>query len=162
MTWDGSRDIAANTVNVRDFTLTMENGGAFSMAAILGKLPAASAMNDPDASAKASQVEIHTITLRYDDMSLAGRVLDYLAQQQGITRQAYADQITAALPFMLAALNNAEFQNQVSGALGTFLKDPKSLTLKIEPPRRFRDRDHEHRRISAGQLAGAAQRIGDG
>ena len=133
MTWDGSRDLAAGTVNVRDFTLSMQDGGTFSMAAILGKLPAPSAMNDADASAKASEVEVHTVTLRYDDNSLTGRILDYLAQQQGITRQAYADQIAAALPFMLAALNNPEFQNQVSTALGAFLKDPQSLTVKIEP-----------------------------
>jgi hypothetical protein len=134
MTWDGSRDLAARTVNVRDFTLSMQDGGEFSISAILGKLPAPSAMNDADASAKASEVEVHTITLRYDDNSLAGRILDYLAQQQGITRQAYADQIAAALPFMMAALNNPEFQNEVSTALGAFLKDPQSLTVKIEPP----------------------------
>jgi hypothetical protein len=133
LAWDGSRDLAADTINVRDFTVSMQDGGEFSMAAILGKLPAANTMNDADASSKASQVEVHTITLRYDDNSLAGRILDYLAKQQGIERQAYADQIAAALPFMLAALNNPEFQNEVAGAVGAFLKDPQSLTIKIEP-----------------------------
>jgi hypothetical protein len=73
------------------------------------------------------------MTLRYDDKSLAGRVMDELAKQQGITREDYANQIAGALPFLLAALNNPEFQNQVAGALGTFLKQPQSLTVKLQP-----------------------------
>jgi hypothetical protein len=72
LSWDGSRDLTADTVDIRDFTLSMQDGGEFSMAAVLGKLPAANTMNDSDASAKASEVEVHTITLRYDDTRWPG------------------------------------------------------------------------------------------
>ena len=54
-------------------------------------------------------------------------------KQQGLTREDYAKQIAGALPFLLAALNNQAFQNKVAGALGAFLQDPKSLTIKLAP-----------------------------
>jgi hypothetical protein len=76
---------------------------------------------------------VHNLTVRYDDNSLAGRVLDFMAQQQGVTREDYAKQITAALPFLLMALNNPAFQDEVAKAVSGFLQDPKSLTIEIAP-----------------------------
>ena len=146
VSWDGSRDPAADTMTLRDFTLNIQDGGAFSISGIMGKLPAPTALNDPDGAAKAANMEVHTVTVRYEDASLAGRVLDFLAQQQGISREDYANQIAGALPFLLAALNNPEFQNEVAGAVGTFLKDPQSLTVKIEP----------EAPISGGEIMGIA------
>jgi hypothetical protein len=133
LTWDGSRDPGAKTLTVRNFTLSLNDGGAFSINGQFGNLPAPAEMNDPGAASKASQMQIHDMTLRYQDQSLAGRILDMLAKQQGISRADYAKQISGALPFLLAALNNPAFQNQVAGAVGTFLQDPKSLTVKLAP-----------------------------
>jgi hypothetical protein len=133
VSWDGSRDAAAKTMTLRDFTLSVQDGGALSVSGIMGNLPAATALNDADAAAKAAAMEVHTVTVRYEDASLAGRILDLLAQQQGISREDYANQIAGALPFLLAAINNPEFQNEVAGAVGAFLKDPQSLTVKIQP-----------------------------
>jgi len=134
VTWDGTRDRAANKMTVRDFTVSIQDGGDLSITGILGKLPEPRALNDADASNKASAVEVHTMTVRYDDKSLAGRILDYMAKQQGVARADYANQIAAALPFLLSSLNNPEFQNEVAAAVGAFLKDPRSLTIKFEPP----------------------------
>lgn len=133
LSWDGSRDVAANTLTVRDFTLSIQDGGNLSFTGVMGNLPEPTALNDADAPAKANAIKVHTITLRYVESSLAGRILDWLAGQQGISRADYANQISAALPFLLATVNNPEFQKELSDAVGAFLKDPKSLTLKIEP-----------------------------
>jgi hypothetical protein len=134
VTWDGSRDVAAKTMTVRDFTVSIQEGGELSFQGVMGNLPDPTVLNDADAPAKANDVEVHTVTVRYEEESLAGRILDWMAQKQGITRADYANQIAAALPFLLAAVNNPEFRNELAGAVGTFLKDPQSLTLKIEPP----------------------------
>ena len=133
VTWDGSRDIGAKTLTVRDFTIRIQDGGDLSFTGKMGNLPEPTALNDADAPAQANSVEVHTITVRYEEASLVGRILDWMAQQQGISRADYANQISAALPFLLAAVNNPEFQNELAGAVGAFLKDPRSLTLKIEP-----------------------------
>src|SRR4029079_9174587 len=79
------------------------------------------------------KTQLHNLTIRYDDKSLAGRVLDFLAKQQNLSRDDYAKQISAALPFLLAAINNPPFQSQVAAAVGGFLKDPKSLTIDFAP-----------------------------
>jgi hypothetical protein len=133
VTWDGSRDLAADTVTVRDATISLQDGGTFKLTGKVGNVPEPRQMNDADATAKATEMEVHTLTFRYDDQSLAGRVLDLMAQQQGVDRAQYVQQISGALPFLLAALNNPEFQNQVAGALGAFLQDPKSLSVTIAP-----------------------------
>ncbi|HEX2255591.1 MAG TPA: hypothetical protein VHG92_02620, partial [Afifellaceae bacterium] len=133
LTWDGSRDAAAKTLDLRDVTLSIRDGGQLKISGRFGNLPEPTALNDADASAKAAAAEIHTLTVRYEDESLAGRILDMMAEQQGISREEYASQIAGALPFLLAALNNPEFQNEVAGAVGTFLQDPKSLTITLEP-----------------------------
>jgi hypothetical protein len=133
LTWDGSRDPAAKTLDLRDVTVSIKDGGDLKISGKFGNLPEPTALNDADATSKAAESEVHTLTVQYVDNSLAGRILDMLAKQQGISREDYANQIAGALPFLLAAINNPEFQNEVSGAIGTFLQDPQSLTIKIEP-----------------------------
>ena len=90
-------------------------------------------LNDPAAAGNVTKTKVHELTIRYDDHSLAGRVLDFLAKQQGLARADYAKQISDALPFLLIALNNPGFQEQVAAAVSSFLQDPKSLTIEIAP-----------------------------
>ena len=133
ITWDGSRDLGAKTLTVRDFTIRIQDGGELSFTGVMGNLPEPTVLNDADAPEKANSVEVHTMTLHYQEASLVARILDWMAKQQGISRADYANQISAALPFLLAAVNNPEFQNELAGAIGAFLKDPRSFTLKVEP-----------------------------
>jgi hypothetical protein len=133
LTWDGSRDLAAKTATIRDFTLSFQDGGDLSIWGIVGDLPDPRTLNDPTAAGSVSKTKVHELTIRYDDHSLAGRVLDFLAQQQGLARADYAKQISDALPFLLIAINNPGFQEQVATAVSSFLQDPKSLTIEIAP-----------------------------
>ncbi len=135
LTWDGSRDPAAKTLDLRDVTVSIKDGGDLKISGKFGNLPEPTALNDADATSKAAEAEVHTLTVQYVDKSLAGRILDLVAKQQGMPREDYAKQIAGALPFLLAQIGIAEteFQNEVAGALSTFLQDPQSLTIKIEP-----------------------------
>jgi hypothetical protein len=131
--WEGGRDPATDELTVEDFTLTMLDGGSLTLTGKVGNLPFAR-IEDPTASADAaSQVTIHNVTLEYVDESLTRRILDTMAQAQGMTGEQYGQQLAAALPFMLAAINNPAFQQQLAGALGAFLQDPQSLTIEIAP-----------------------------
>jgi len=133
VTWDGSRDLAAKTATIRDFTVSIHDGGDLSIWGVVGELPDPHTLNDPTAAGSVSKTKVHELTIRYDDHSLAGRVLDFLAQQQGLSRADYAKQISDALPFLLIAINNPAFQEQVATAVSGFLQDPKSLTIEIAP-----------------------------
>ncbi|MCV0396337.1 MAG: hypothetical protein K5872_03800 [Rhizobiaceae bacterium] len=79
------------------------------------------------------QLTFHGATIRFEDQTLTGKVLDYFAKQQGAQRSDIANQAKAILPFMLAQLNNPEFAAQVSAAASAFLDAPQSLTISAMP-----------------------------
>ena len=117
VSWDSSRDVAAKTMTIRDFTVDVHDGGELSVNGVVGNLPDPRVLDDAGAASKASKAEVHQLTVRYRDNSLAGRVLDALAKRQGLTRNEYTQQLTAALPFLLLTLNNPAFQAQVTAAV---------------------------------------------
>ena len=81
-----------------------------------------------------SKTEVHELTIRYDDNSLAGRILDFLAKQQGLSRAEYAqaDLRRAALPAAGAEQPGLPGPGRAPRSSG-FLQDPKSLTIEIAP-----------------------------
>jgi hypothetical protein len=92
-------------------------------------------------------VVLNSISLKYVDDSLAVRMLDMQAKQQGMEREQYVQQISMALPFMLSAINNQDFQNQVATAAGSFLSNPGTIELNVKP----------EKPMSAAEIMGIAQ-----
>ncbi|MGO4839515.1 hypothetical protein AB4144_45450, partial [Rhizobiaceae sp. 2RAB30] len=79
------------------------------------------------------QLTFNSTSIRFDDDSLTGKVLDYVAAQQNAKPADIANQAKALLPFMLATLNNPEFTTQATQAVTTYLDGPKSLQISAEP-----------------------------
>jgi hypothetical protein len=79
------------------------------------------------------QLEIGGISIRFDDASLTGKLLDFYAQQKHTTRAALVNQVKGALPVALAKLHDPDFAAEVTQAVGTFLDDPKSIEIKVAP-----------------------------
>jgi hypothetical protein len=79
------------------------------------------------------QLTFHGATIRFDDDSLTGKVLDYVAKQQGIKPEDIANQAKAVVPFLMAQLNNAELTKNVTEAVNAYLDDPQSLEIKAAP-----------------------------
>jgi hypothetical protein len=80
-----------------------------------------------------SQLSIASMQIDFTDDSLTGNLLDYYAKQSGQTRDQLIDGLTGMLPGVLASLQNPEFQTEVTEAVTAFLKDPKSLTVSVDP-----------------------------
>ncbi|MYZ48500.1 hypothetical protein [Propylenella binzhouense] len=133
VSWDGRLDAETKLLDIQKLDVTMENGGVLTFSGQVGNVPLSPSAESVDAAGLASQLVVHKLTLRYEDQSLARRVLDDQARRQGVPPDQYAQQLSAALPFLLMTLNNPEFQNQVAGAVGSFLTDPQSLTVEIAP-----------------------------
>lgn len=72
-------------------------------------------------------------SIRFEDDSLTGRLLDYFAKQQGVSAKDLANQAKAMVPFLMAQLNNPELAAQVSAALNTYLDDPRSIEISAAP-----------------------------
>ncbi len=133
VSWDSSRDMAAKTMTIRDFTIDIHDGGTLTIKGVMGNLPDPRVLDDAGAASKASGTEVHQLTVSYLDNSLAGRILDALAKRQGLNREEYVQQLSAALPFLLLTLNNPAFQKQVSAAVKGFLANPHSLRISLDP-----------------------------
>lgn len=146
------------------FEISVENAGDFSIAYQLNGYTPAFAKSlaqiqeqmatNPEGSEAAgmaiiglvSQLSVASVEIDYTDASLTGKLLDYFAKQNGQTRDELVAGLTGMLPAMLGMLQNPEFQTEVTTAVETFLKDPKSLTIAIAPDAP----------IAATQIIGAA------
>ncbi|MBZ9704150.1 MULTISPECIES: hypothetical protein [unclassified Mesorhizobium] len=80
------------------------------------------------------QLSFNSASIRFDDDSLTGKVLDYVGKQQGMSGKDIANQAKAIVPFGMAQLNNPELTAQVTAAVGKYLDDPKSLEISAKPP----------------------------
>lgn len=132
ISFDVSRDPETQLMTIDDFTMSMQDAGSLTVTGEVANVPDPAAFRKAERAAVA-QTEIQNLTLTIQDQSLTGKILDFQAGKQGITREQYAQQIAGALPFLLAALNNQQFQNQVASAVGTFLQNPQTLTVTIDP-----------------------------
>ncbi|SEP97974.1 hypothetical protein SAMN05216548_10292 [Faunimonas pinastri] len=132
LNWDGARDPKTQLVTLNDFTLDLKDGGTLKLTGQVGNVPVGAAAPDSP-GAIASQAVIHNLKLRYEDHSLASRILKAQSEQQGVSPDQYAQQLGMALPFLLSAIGNQKFASEVSGAVSTFLKNPQSLTVTLAP-----------------------------
>ncbi|MGX5849551.1 hypothetical protein ACWGTO_20985 [Mesorhizobium sp. PL10] len=80
------------------------------------------------------QLSFNSASVRFDDDSLTGKVLEYVGKQQGMSGKDIANQAKAIVPFGMAQLNNPELTAEVTAAVSTYLDDPKSLEISAEPP----------------------------
>jgi hypothetical protein len=72
-------------------------------------------------------------TIRYDDASLAGKLLDYFAKAQGVEKAQLVEGLKAMVPQMVAGMGIPELVDLVSPPVSTFLDDPQSLEIKVAP-----------------------------
>lgn len=79
------------------------------------------------------QLTFHSASLRFDDDSLTGKALEFLAAQQGMKGADLANQAKAIVPFLMAQLNNPDLTTQVTAAVTAYLDEPKSIEVAAEP-----------------------------
>lgn len=80
------------------------------------------------------QLTFHTASVRFDDDSLTGKLLDYVAKQQGAKPEDIANQAKALAPIMLAQVTTDQnLIKNVADAVSAFLSDPKSIEVSAAP-----------------------------
>ncbi|KQT50770.1 hypothetical protein ASG43_05735 [Aureimonas sp. Leaf454] len=80
-----------------------------------------------------SQLSLASTVIEFEDDSFTNKMLDHQAKQAGTTREALVAGLVGQVGPMLQMLQNPEFQTEVTTAVETFLKDPQSLRIAIEP-----------------------------
>ncbi len=79
------------------------------------------------------QMNFISASIRFDDASVTGRVIDYAAKQAGQPRDAIIAQSKAVIPFAVAQLKDPEFAAKVTAAASAYMDNPKSLEIKATP-----------------------------
>lgn len=78
-------------------------------------------------------VSIVGASVRYDDASLAGKLLDFFAEQSGVDRATFVAGIKAQLPAILAGSGVPALNDIAIPPVEAFLDDPKNLEVKVAP-----------------------------
>ena len=79
------------------------------------------------------QLTFHSAEISFVDDTLTGKVLEFVAGNQGMRPADVANQAKAVVPFVLAQLNNPELTAQASQAISSFLDSPQNLTISAMP-----------------------------
>ncbi|MCD2471015.1 hypothetical protein LQ948_07320 [Jiella sp. MQZ9-1] len=80
-----------------------------------------------------SQLSLGSADITFTDDSLTDKLLDYFAKKQNKTREQLISQIEMTVPAALAQLQNPDFQKKVADAVSTYLKQPQSLSVSVDP-----------------------------
>lgn len=136
----GSWDDKAGRLDIPTLTIGAADVGTLKIAATIGGVTPEVIEGLKKAEAdQAKQMElmqslqVEMLSLRWEDASLTGRVLDMQAKQQGVDAKTYAKQVKLLLPTILSMIGNKDFEKKVAGAAGSFLEAPKSLTIAARP-----------------------------
>ena len=78
-------------------------------------------------------LSVEKLSLRYEDASLAKRILSNQAKKQGVPADALVQQLSAMVPMIVSQIGNKDFEKKISTAVAAFLKAPKSLTVSATP-----------------------------
>lgn len=79
------------------------------------------------------QLSFHGLTLRFEDDSLTGKLLQYTADKQGAQPSDVVGMARMIIPMQLTPFLGEELTGRVTEAVGTFLDDPQNIEIRAEP-----------------------------
>lgn len=79
-------------------------------------------------------VSIVGASVRYDDASLAGKLLEFFATQSGTDRATFVSGIKSMLPALIGQAGIPALTDLVVPPVSAFLDNPQSLEVKVAPP----------------------------
>ena len=82
----------------------------------------------------AQGISIAGASIRYDDASLAGKLLDFFGAAQGADRATLVEGLKAMLPQMLAGTGVPALADLIVPPVSAFLDNPQSLEVAVAPP----------------------------
>ncbi|MEQ1955368.1 hypothetical protein [Mesorhizobium sp. CN2-181] len=149
----GSWQLSDGRMGLSQFDVTVDNAGTFGMTYDIGGYTPdfIKAMQDvqkqmaaqpegADNSAQGlamlglmQQLTFQAASLRWDDDSLTGKVIDYVAKLQNMKPEDIKNQAKAIVPFLTAQLNNPDLSAALTAAVTKYLDDPQSLEISAEP-----------------------------
>ncbi|MDQ6434960.1 hypothetical protein RB623_12960 [Mesorhizobium sp. LHD-90] len=150
---EGSWNPADGRMDFSTYDITVDNAGTFGMTFDIGgytpdfiralqevqkQMAAQPAGADDSAQGLAmlglmQQLTFHSASMRWDDDSLTGKAIDYIAKMQNMKPEDIKNQAKAIVPFLTAQLNNPDLSAAITAAVTKYLDDPQSIEVSAEP-----------------------------
>jgi hypothetical protein len=150
----GTWNLADGRLNVTENDVVVENAGKFGFKADISGYTldfikqlqevqkkmaaqpageAATSAGELEMLALMQQLSLNGATVRFDDASLTGKIIDYVAKQQGQKREDIVNVAKAGLPFLLMQMQLPDLAAAISPAINSYLDDPRSIEIKAAP-----------------------------
>lgn len=126
-------DRAEETMRIDGVRLAALDMGALTVTALLGGVTP-EALTDPEAAAALdSEATLRRLELRYEDASLADRLLEMAARDEGLSTEEMRGQLIEAIQVEVRTATD-QLTKEVLRAIETFLAEPGTIRIVAEPP----------------------------
>lgn len=79
------------------------------------------------------QLNFHGLSLRFDDASLTGKLLEFVASKQGGKPADVVKQAEAIIPLQVSPYLGPDMTRELTEAVTTFLNNPQNITIAAQP-----------------------------
>lgn len=124
---------ATEQFHIKRLSVGGDGVGHLNMSATFGHMPLPTSDNPEEVLAALQNATLEKLELRYDDASLANRVMKMAATESEMSEGDFKSNILEQLA-REGGQAETELGQQLIVSLGAFLNDPKSLTLQMNPP----------------------------
>jgi hypothetical protein len=118
-------------VALRSFTIDVDDVGKLAVDAKLSGIPLTDLTNEEAAKKVLATGKLESFHFRFDNSGVVEKLLKMLAEQSGAKPEEVVGQFMQPILAFLAG--NQAFQDKVSAAISTFIKDPKSIAFSATP-----------------------------
>ncbi len=81
----------------------------------------------------AADLSFGSLNIRFDDDSVTNKVMDFIGQEEGLSRKGMISTVAQILPAILGEMEIPELQAEITDAVLTFLRDPQSIEIDASP-----------------------------
>lgn len=125
----------AKRLNVKQVSVGGDNIGRLGLSFELGNVEAALGADPMVALAAVQGATLERLELRYDDSSLAGRLLKAAANEAGMAEAEFKSMLLAQVAEAGTQAAEVPMTKEVLDSAIAFINNPKSLSLRLQPPR---------------------------
>jgi hypothetical protein len=112
---------------------SLVDGGSLDATVDIGSVPR-SVFEDPQSAQNAlALLSFNAASVVFNDNSIVDRALEATASQQGKSADQLKQEVLGALPFLMGALNNPDFVDEVAEAVSKLLSEGGTITATASP-----------------------------
>ncbi|HLO78472.1 MAG TPA: hypothetical protein VK196_18610 [Magnetospirillum sp.] len=124
--------VETQRLSIKNASVSSDGVGKLSLSADLGGIPALASDDPMQAMAATQMATLERLELRYEDASLANRLLKAAAADSGMSEAQMKEMLLTELT-QGAEGEQVPLVKDVVNSAGAFLANPKSLTLQMQP-----------------------------